>query len=191
MNDITDARASFREQAVIFTRKHNWVMCLLYIGTFGSFIGYSAGFPLLTGLAFPDVNALQFVFLGPLVGALSRAGTGWLSDRVGGGRVTFWVFAGMIASVGLVIVSLQALSFWGFFAGFMALFFFTGVGNSSTFQMIPVIMRKEVARLEPQLSPEDRRRQSDRESAAIIAFTSAIGAYGGFFIPKLTAARSP
>ncbi|UFS67857.1 MFS transporter [Paracoccus denitrificans] len=184
MNDITDARASFREQAVIFTRKHNWVMCLLYIGTFGSFIGYSAGFPLLTGLAFPDVNALQFVFLGPLVGALSRAGTGWLSDRVGGGRVTFWVFAGMIASVGLVIVSLQALSFWGFFAGFMALFFFTGVGNSSTFQMIPVIMRKEVARLEPQLSPEDRRRQSDRESAAIIAFTSAIGAYGGFFIPK-------
>ncbi|WP_287884546.1 MULTISPECIES: nitrate/nitrite transporter [Paracoccus] len=184
MNDITDARASFREQAVIFTRKHNWVMCLLYIGTFGSFIGYSAGFPLLTGLAFPNVNALQFVFLGPLVGALSRAGTGWLSDRVGGGRVTFWVFAGMIASVGLVIVSLQALSFWGFFAGFMALFFFTGVGNSSTFQMIPVIMRKEVARLEPQLSPEDRRRQSDRESAAIIAFTSAIGAYGGFFIPK-------
>lgn len=184
MNDITDARASFREQAVIFTRKHNWVMCLLYIGTFGSFIGYSAGFPLLTGLAFPDVNALQFVFLGPLVGALSRAGTGWLSDRVGGGRVTFWVFAGMIASVGLVIVSLQALSFWGFFAGFMALFFFTGVGNSSTFQMIPVIMRKEVARLEPQLSPEDRRRQSDRESAAIIAFTSAIGAYGGVFIPK-------
>ena len=184
MNDITDARASFREQAVIFTRKHNWVMCLLYIGTFGSFIGYSAGFPLLIKLAFPDVNALQFVFLGPLVGALSRAGTGWLSDRVGGGRVTFWVFAGMIASVGLVIVSLQALSFWGFFAGFMALFFFTGVGNSSTFQMIPVIMRKEVARLEPQLSPEDRRRQSDRESAAIIAFTSAIGAYGGFFIPK-------
>ncbi|QRZ15851.1 MFS transporter [Paracoccus methylovorus] len=184
MNDIADARASFREQAVIFGRLHNWVMCVLYIGTFGSFIGYSAGFPLLIKLAFPEVNALQFVFLGPLVGALSRAGTGWLSDRVGGGRVTFWVFAGMIASVAVVIFSLQALSFVGFFAGFMALFFFTGVGNSSTFQMIPVIMRKEVDRLEPQLSPEERRRQSDRESAAIIAFTSAIGAYGGFFIPK-------
>lgn len=184
MNDIADAKASFREQAVIFTRLHNWVMCLLYIGTFGSFIGYSAGFPLLIGLAFPEVNALQYVFLGPLVGALSRAGSGWLSDRVGGARVTFWVFAGMIASVALVIVSLQAASFMGFFAGFMALFFFTGVGNSSTFQMIPVIMRKEVARLEPQLSPDERRRQSDRESAAIIAFTSAIGAYGGFFIPK-------
>jgi MFS transporter, NNP family, nitrate/nitrite transporter len=66
----------------------------------------------------------------------------------------------------------------------MALFFFTGVGNASTFQMIPVIMRHEVGRLMPSLSVEEARRQSDREAAAIIAFTSAIGAYGGFFIPK-------
>ncbi|WP_299844578.1 MFS transporter [uncultured Paracoccus sp.] len=184
MNDISDAKASFKEQAVIFTRKHNWLMCLLYVGTFGSFIGFSAGFPLLIKLVFPDVNALQFVFLGPLVGALSRAGTGWLADRLGGGRVTFWVFAGMIVSAGLVILSLQAQSFAGFFAGFMALFLFTGVGNASTFQMIPVIMRKETERLAPSLDADGRRRQAERESAAIIAFTSAIGAYGGFFIPK-------
>ena len=71
MNDIADAKASFAQQAVIFGRTHNWLMCVLYIGTFGSFIGYSAGFPLLTKIAFPDVNALQYVFLGPLVGALS------------------------------------------------------------------------------------------------------------------------
>ncbi|MDR5653147.1 nitrate/nitrite transporter [Ruixingdingia sedimenti] len=184
MNDLADARASFREQAVIFARRHNWIMCLLYIGTFGSFLGYSAGFPLLTRIAFPEVNALQYVFLGPLVGALSRAGTGWVSDRVGGGRVTFWVFAGMIASVLVVIQGLQGASFALFFAGFMALFFFTGVGNSSTFQMIPVIMRKETARLAPQAGPEEQRRRADRESAAIIAFSSAIGGYGGFFIPK-------
>ncbi|WP_343043059.1 MFS transporter [Paracoccus litorisediminis] len=184
MNDIADAKSSFREQAVIFTRKHNWLMCVLYVGTFGSFIGFSAGFPLLSKLSFPEVNALQFVFLGPLVGALSRAGTGWLSDRVGGGRVTFWVFIGMILSVLVVIFSLKGLSFWGFFAGFMLLFFFTGVGNASTNQMIPVIMGKEIPRLEPGLDADERRRQSDRESAAIIAFTSAIGAYGGFFIPK-------
>ena len=184
MNDISDAKASFREQAVIFTRKHNWVMCVLYIGTFGSFIGYSAGFPLLTRLTFPDVNALQFVFLGPLVGALSRAGTGWMADKYGGGRVTFWVFAGMIAAVLGVIFFLQTGVFWGFFASFMALFFFTGVGNASTFQMIPVIMSKEMGRLMPGRAVEERRRQSDREAAAIIAFTSAIGAYGGFFIPK-------
>ena len=99
MNDIASAKASFSEQSVIFSRKHNWIMCVLYTGTFGSFIGYSAGFPLLTKLQFPEVNALQFVFLGPLVGALSRAATGWISDKFGGGRVTFWTFLGMIAAV--------------------------------------------------------------------------------------------
>jgi NNP family nitrate/nitrite transporter-like MFS transporter len=184
MNDISDAKASFAQQSVIFGRTHNWLMCVLYIGTFGSFIGYSAGFPLLSKIAFPEVNALQYVFLGPLVGALSRAGTGWISDRFGGGRVTFWVFVGMIASVLGVILSLQAGSFAGFFAGFMALFFFTGVGNASTFQMIPVIMGREVPRLMPQLSAPDRARQIAMESGGIVAFTSAIGAYGGFFIPK-------
>ena len=188
MNDIADAKASFREQAVIFSRKHNWLMCVLYIGTFGSFIGYSAGFPLLSKILFPDVNALQYVFLGPLVGALARAGTGWVADKFGGGRVTFWVFVGMIVAVYGVIhfagAAGQPGAFWGFFACFMALFFFTGVGNSSTFQMIPVIMGREVPRLLPGLDPVALRRQSERESAAIIAFTSAIGAYGGFFIPK-------
>ncbi|MCZ7676900.1 MAG: MFS transporter [Roseovarius sp.] len=184
MNDIADAKASFREQAIIFSRKHNWLMCILYTGTFGSFIGYSAGFPLLTELAFPDVHALSYVFLGPLVGALSRAATGWVSDRFGGGRVTFWVFAGMIVAVFGVIASLGAGSFVGFFAAFMALFFLTGVGNASTFQMIPIIMSREVPRLMPELEGGELRRQAERESAAIIAFTSAIAAYGAFFIPK-------
>ena len=82
-----------------------------------------------------------------------------------------------------VIASLQVGSFPGFFASFMFLFFATGVGNASTFQMIPVIMRKEVARLEPHLSPDELVRQSDKESAAITGFTSAIAAYGAFFIP--------
>ncbi|MCL4186990.1 MAG: MFS transporter [Rhodobacteraceae bacterium] len=184
MNDIADARASFAQQAVIFGRTQNWLMCVLYIGTFGSFIGYSAGFPLLTKLAFPEVNALQYVFLGPLVGALSRAATGWVSDKYGGGRVTFWVFVGMIAAVLGVILFLQAGLFLGFFLSFMALFFFTGVGNASTFQMIPAIMAKEVPRLMPELGPAERTRQIAMESGGIVAFTSAIGAYGGFFIPK-------
>jgi NNP family nitrate/nitrite transporter-like MFS transporter len=184
MNDIADAKASFVQQAVIFSRRHTWLMCILYIGTFGSFIGYSAGFPLLSKIAFPEVNALQYVFLGPLVGALSRAATGWVSDRLGGGRVTFWVFAGMIASVLSVIWALDAGSFAAFFAGFMALFFFTGVGNASTFQMIPVIMGREVPRLMPKLAGAERARQTAMESAGVVAFSSAIGAYGGFFIPK-------
>jgi len=188
MNDIASVRASFAEQAVIFKRRHNWIMCLLYTGTFGSFIGYSAGFPLLAKTQFPEVESLGFVFLGPLVGALSRAATGWMADRYGGGRVTFWVFAAMIAGVGGVLyflgIKTEPGAFWGFFAMFMILFFATGVGNASTFQMIPIIMRKEVDRLMPGTSDETRRRQAEKESAAIIGFTSAIAAYGAFFIPK-------
>ena len=188
MNDIASARASFAEQSIIFSRFHNWIMCILYTGTFGSFIGYSAGFPLLMKTQFPEVNALSYAFLGPLVGALSRAGTGWISDRFGGGRVTFWTFLGMIVAVVGVLYFLgikeQPGAFWGFFACFMALFFLTGIGNASTFQMIPTIMRLEIPRLMPELKGDVRVRQAERESAAIIAFTSAIAAYGAFFIPK-------
>ena len=184
MNDIADAKASFAEQAVIFQRKHNWIMCLLYTGTFGSFIGFSAGFPLLAKTAFPEVNSLQFVFLGPLVGALSRAWTGWVADKYGGARVTAWVFAGMIVAALGVIWFLNMGSFIGFFAMFMALFFFTGVGNSSTFQMIPNIVGDYIPRLMPGLAADETRRHVERESAAITAFTSAIAAYGAFFIPK-------
>jgi NNP family nitrate/nitrite transporter-like MFS transporter len=137
---------------------------------------------------FPEVNALQYVFLGPLVGALSRAATGWVSDRFGGGRVTFWTFLGMIVAVFGVITFLPGNgtggSFQGFFACFLALFFLTGVGNASTFQMIPAIMGREIPRLMPELDAAATRRQAERESAAIIAFTSAIAAYGAFFIPK-------
>ncbi len=188
MNDIADAKASFREQSVIFRRKHNWVMCVLYTGTFGSFIGYSAGFPLLMKTQFPAADALSYAFLGPLVGALSRAATGWISDRYGGGRVTFWTFLGMIIAVLGVLYFLPAGgvggNFAGFFACFMALFFLTGVGNASTFQMIPTIVGQEIGRLKPELEDRQARRESERESAAIIAFTSAIAAYGAFFIPK-------
>jgi NNP family nitrate/nitrite transporter-like MFS transporter len=188
MNDIASAKASFSEQAVIFQRKHNWLMCWLYTGTFGSFIGYSAGFPLLAKTEFPSVNVLPFVFLGPLVGALSRSATGWISDRWGGGRVTICVFAVMMAAVLGVLYFLgikdQPGAFWGFFAMFLVLFFATGVGNASTFQMIPAIMRKDMARLMPAADAEARLRQAEKESAAITGFTSAIAAFGAFFIPK-------
>jgi NNP family nitrate/nitrite transporter-like MFS transporter len=188
MNDIAAMRASFAEQAVIFRRRHNWIMCWLYTGTFGSFIGYSAGFPLLAKTQFPGVDPLQLAFVGPLAGALSRSATGWISDKYGGGRVTFWVFVLMMVGVLGVLYFLgikdQPYAFWGFFASFILLFFATGVGNASTFQMIPAIMRKEIARLEQGMSLAETIRQADKESAAIIGFTSAVAAYGAFFIPK-------
>lgn len=188
MNDIASMKASFTEQAVIFRRSHNWIMCWLYTGTFGSFIGYSAGFPLLAKSQFPDIDALQLAFLGPLVGALARSGSGWLADKWGGGRVTFWSFVVMIVGVLGVLhflgVKGEPGAFAGFFASFMLLFCATGVGNASTFQMIPAIMRKETARLAPHLSEQDQAVRAGKESAAIIGFTSAVAAYGAFFIPK-------
>ncbi len=184
MNDIAAAKASFTEQSVIFQRRHNWIMCWLYTGTFGSFIGYSAAFPLLTRTQFPDIVALKYAFLGPLVGALSRSLTGWVADRWGGGRVTFWVFVVMALCTVGVLHFLNEGSFPGFFAMFLLLFFASGVGNASTFQMIPAIMRKDMDRLMPDATPEARRLEAERESAAIIGFTSAIAAFGAFFIPR-------
>jgi len=94
----------------------------------------------------------------------------------------------MIAAVGGVLYFLgikeQEGAFWGFFAMFILLFFATGVGNASTFQMIPIIMRKEISRLHPEDAPAVQLRNAEKESAAIIGFTSAIAAYGAFFIPK-------
>lgn len=184
MNDILSAKASFAEQSTIFGRAHTWIMCWLYTGTFGTFIGMSAGFPLLAKLAFPEINALKYAFIGPLVGALSRAGTGWISDRLGGARVTFWVFLVQIIAIAGMIWFLTAHSFWGFFAMVLLLFFVSGVGNASTFQMVPGIMRSAVDRAEANLAEPQRRIQAERESAAVIGFTSAIAAYGAFYIPK-------
>ena len=188
MNDIATMKASFADQAIIFRRRHNWIMCWLYTGTFGSFIGFSAAFPLLSKILFPQVNALAYAFLGPLVGALARAIAGKPADRLGGGRITLWVFVAMcLGTMGILYaigMKTDQSAFPVFLGSFLFLFAASGVGNASTFQMIPAIMRKEVARLEPGLIGSALVKQSDKESAAIIGFTSAVAAYGAFFIPK-------
>ena len=188
MNDIASAKSSFRDQAAIFKRKHTWLMCLLYTGTFGSFIGFSAGFPLLSSNLFPEVNVLPFVFLGPFLGALSRALSGGLADRYGGGRVSLWVFAAMAALVCGVLFFLGIRdwsgAFWGFFAMFLLVFTVSGIGNASTTQMIPSIFRQELPRAMPALNPAELNVSIERESAAAVGFTAAIAAYGAFFIPK-------
>lgn len=184
MNDIASAKSSFADQAAIFRRGHTWWMCWLYTGTFGTFIGMSAGFPLLSKMVFPDVNALKYAFIGPLVGALSRAASGGLADRLGGARVSFWVFVVMTAAVGGMIWSLHAASFAIFFAMVLLLFVASGVGNASTFQMVPGILRFAVDRDDPRAPEAQRRVQAEREGAAVVGFISAIAAYGAFYIPK-------
>ncbi|WP_278389213.1 nitrate/nitrite transporter, partial [Idiomarina abyssalis] len=186
MNDISSAKASFSDQAVIFKRSHNWIMCILYLGTFGSFIGFAAGFPLLSGMLFPEVDPTAYAFLGPLVGALARPVGGIVADKLGGARVTFWNFLLMIAGVAGVMYFLPIAgtegNFWGFFAAFMVLFIATGIGNGSTFRMVPVIFLNQRKR---ELGDTDEAiKQGNKESAAVIGFISAFAAYGGFFIPK-------
>jgi NNP family nitrate/nitrite transporter-like MFS transporter len=201
MNDLAEAKASFAEQAVIFRRKHNWLMCVLYLGTFGSFIGYAAGFPLLIKSQFPGINPLAYAWLGPLVGAAVRPFGGWLADKMGGARVTLWNFVVMAVAVCGVLFFLpkgsaaafalpwgpQHGSFAGFFVSFLVLFFTTGIGNGSTFRMIPVIFQTLKLR---GVDANDRdavaraTKEGNTEAAATLGFTAAIAAYGGFFIPK-------
>jgi MFS transporter, NNP family, nitrate/nitrite transporter len=187
MDNLTVSRATLREQAVILKRAHTWRISFLYIGTFGSFIGYSAALPLLIKLQFPELNPLQFAFLGPLVGSVARPLGGWLSDRYGGATVTFWNFLVMLAAALGVIAVLASGSFAAFLAMFMVLFVTTGIGNGSTFRIVPtVFLRDRLAEAEGQ--GEAARATAERagrfEAAAVLAFSSAIGAYGGFLIPQ-------
>lgn len=181
MNDLAGVKASFKEQSIIFKRYHNWVMCILYLATFGSFIGFSAAFPMVIKQSFAEVDPLKVAFLGPLVGALFRPVGGFLADKIGGATVTFYNYIVMTLAVIAVLYFLKIGSFMGYFVCFMVLFITTGIGNGSTFRMIPVIFRTMHER---QKSP-DAIHQARKESAAVVGFAGGFAAYGGFFIPKM------
>jgi MFS transporter, NNP family, nitrate/nitrite transporter len=190
MDDLAEARASFAEQAVIFTRKHNWFMCWLYAGTFGSFIGHAAGFPMLLHSQFEGADALHLAWLGPLLGALMRPIGGWMADHAGGARVTLWSFATMMLGALAALLCLPGADrpgqFAGFVAGFGVLFAASGLGNGSTFRMISSIFPAERLRAagpEPEARVQALR-DGNLEAAAVLGFASAVGAYGAFFIPK-------
>jgi NNP family nitrate/nitrite transporter-like MFS transporter len=186
MNNLTDARSTFRDQLIIVKRKHTWIMSYIYIGTFGSFIGYSAAFPLLLKTQFPGVT-VAIAFLGPLVGSLSRPLGGLLADKIGGAKVTFWNFLAMgLATIG-VMYFVEVKGFAGFLAMFLVLFVTTGIGNGSTYRMIPSIFREAKLR-ERKGSGESGRSAAIKaaaiESAAALGFIGAIGACGGYLIPR-------
>lgn len=192
MNDIASAKASFSDQAIIFKRKHNWIMCWLYVGTFGSFIGFSAALPSLIKLEFHDVDPLKYAFLGPLLGSIFRVIGGFLSDRFGGARITQLSFGGMIICViGIIYFSSSSNAqgyFPGFLISFLVLFLFIGLGNGSTFAQVPNIFiqfHKKLSKNKSESEQEDAMRNANKESGAVLGFIGAIGAYGGFIIPKL------
>jgi len=186
MDNLTSAKSSLKDQLIITGRKHTWVMSWLYVGTFGSFIGYSAAFPLLLKTQFPEITA-NLAFLGPLVGSVARPFGGLLADKIGGARVTFWNFVAMGAATLAVMHYVDTRNFVGFLTMFLVLFITTGVGNGSTFRMIPAIFRSERLRSVEGVggAAEALALKAARiESAAVLGFTSAIGACGGYLIPR-------
>jgi len=189
MDDLAPVKGSFEDQAVIFMRKHNWILSWLYLGTFGSFIGFAAGFPLLAETDFAGVDVMPYAFVGPLLGALARPAGGWLADRVGGARVTLACF-GVMAAVVAILLLLPGggahAGFAFFLALFSLLFIASGAGNGAVFQMIPVVFIADRRRaLAGQADASERAlAEGALESAASMGFASAIAAFGGFFIPK-------
>ncbi|MFD0828015.1 NarK family nitrate/nitrite MFS transporter [Neobacillus sp. M.A.Huq-85] len=164
MDNVPNAKQSVADQFVIVKRKHTWILTILYIATFGSFIGYSAAFPLLLKSQFPE--HLSLAFLGALVAAAARPVGGWLADKFGGAKVTAYVFVVMAIGAFGVIYFLNDKQFAGFLVAFLVLFLASGIGSGSTFQMIPNIF-------------------VPKEAAPVIGFSAAFAAYGSFFIPKL------
>ncbi len=187
-----EIKPNLQRQFKIFGNKHTWVMSIIYTMTFGSFIGYSAGFALAIKVVFgfqhimidgvmthttanPNgPSALMYAWMGPFIGALIRPVGGWISDKVGGAKVTQIVSIVMIASALGVAYYLKAAYqsatpeeyFMPFFLLFLLLFAATGIGNGSTFRTIAMVFPKE-------------------QAGPALGWTSAVAAYGAFVIPKV------
>lgn len=174
MDNLTTAKSDFASSAAAAKRGQTWVMSFLYVGTFGSFMGFAFAFPTLIKTQFPEVTVANFAFLGALVGSLARPLGGRLSDRIGGARVTAASFVAMGAGVLWAVTAVKSHDFASFLAAFMLLFVATGIGNGSTYRMIPAIFAAS--------TPDHR--TARRQGAAAIGIISAIGAYGGFFVPQ-------
>lgn len=178
MDNLTGAKAAPREQLAVAGKAQTWVMAFLYVGTFGSFIGYSTAFPLLSTGLFPDSPWAAVAFTGPLIGSLVRPVGGWLADRLGGAPVTLWNFAAMGGGVLLVWLASGSGSFWLFFLAFQTLFLTSGLGNGSTYRMIPAIFQAKAA------AERGDAGHGRRQASAAIGIISAVGALGGFLINR-------
>ncbi len=171
-----------KDQFDIFSNKHTWLMTVLYVITFGTFSGLAAQFGLLIKNLFgadtfgaAGVDAAKYVFWGALVGSAARIIAGPIADRLGGARVTLLSTLGIAVTAAFTATTVSPESadeFRMFFWGMIAIFFFTGVGNASTFKQMPMIF-------------------APRQAGGVIGWTAAIAAYGPFFFGVLLASVAP
>ncbi|WP_199039051.1 MFS transporter [Glycomyces salinus] len=182
MDNLSVSRTPIKQQLPALRRKHTWIMSVLYIGTFGSFIGYSFAFPLVIRIEFPEFQSLWLAALGPLVGSLSRPVGGWLADKWAGAPITSVSFIVMGAGVLGAIGGINIGSFALFFVSFMVLFLMSGVANGSTYRSIPAIFQAEATANAGRETNEAEVVQAKKLTAAALGWISAIGAFGGFLI---------
>jgi MFS transporter, NNP family, nitrate/nitrite transporter len=190
MDNLTTARNQPRAMRAAIREPHTWIMSFLYIGTFGSFIGFGFGFAFgqvlqnqFTGSFATPLAAASLTWLGPLLGSLIRPVGGTLADRFGGARITCWNFVAMALGAAVVWTASRRESLPLFVVGFVLLFVLSGIGNGSTYKMIPAIFRSQaLQQVADGGDAEAADRRALRMSGALIGIAGAIGAFGGVLV---------
>lgn len=184
MHNLSHARNDLKGSLSALREPHLWLIALIYIGTFGSFMGFGSVFPTLISIMFPAFSSLELwgaaisiAFLGPLVGSLARPFGGRLADRRGGANVTLGCFIAMAAVTATVVLTLSWQNFWLYLGLFLALFTLTGIANGSSYRMIPLVFRLTVRADDPV--------GHERKSSAALGLIGAVGGFGGFMIPQV------
>ncbi|MFE2544570.1 nitrate/nitrite transporter [Actinacidiphila glaucinigra] len=182
MDNLAPVRNDTGAAALAIRDGHTWIMSFLYIGTFGSFIGYSFAFGLVLQNQFArtPLQAASITFVGPLLGSLVRPVGGRLADRFGGARITLWNFLAMAVATAVIVLASAQRSLALFSAAFVALFLLTGLGNGSTYKMIPGIYAAKAAAMG--LTGEAAASYGRRLSGAAMGLIGAVGALGGLGI---------
>ena len=205
MDNLDNQKTNGRSMIDVMKFADSWWIAFLYVGTFGSFIGFSFAFGqvlqinFLAGLtdgapatpaqqAQASLSAAQIAFIGPLLGSISRPYGGKLADKIGGGKITLYTFVAMVFSTGLLVVAgtwhdntagaATGTMMVLFVVGFILLFLLSGIGNGSVYKMIPAIFAAKSVELKG-MTVDEQQHWSRRMSGALIGIAGAVGALGG------------